>query len=138
MITVTGSGATRYASLFSENTDATQYELHIDREAVLQCETNMLVKIITDAIDVGGFDTLYLDGFNSVAMLTKKTKDGLPTYTIMPPPFLKQRLVSSAQVIKHNKRGGNRQIMVVAFVFFLIVLVGAVAYNARTRRQRRQ
>ena len=84
---------------------------------------------------------MHLDGFASVAVMYKLKKDGLPTYTVVPPPYSKKKInitrTDETQIVKFKKNNGNRHILVVAFVFFLLVFVGAAAYAARSRRRHR-
>ena len=71
-----------------------EYVLKVSKDAELNCPPKELVDILYDAIKLGGFDTLYLDNFASVAMLYRINPKGLPTYAILPELFIKKRLTN--------------------------------------------
>jgi hypothetical protein len=84
-----------------------RYILKIAKEAKLNCELNVLANILIRAINIGGFDTLYLDEFSSVAVMYRVQKKGLPVYVVMPEPFKRILSTKSNKVSHINKSPAN-------------------------------
>ena len=85
------------SSEFGEATEALQnarskgdiYYLKTDSAEMLEAPEKT-GRIVKGVIELGGFDTLFLDNFASTARLYRQVKVGLPVYTVDPPLFRKK------------------------------------------------
>jgi hypothetical protein len=142
-----------------------RYIVKITKEAKLECELNILADILIRAVNIGGFDTLHLDGFSSVALMYRVQKKGLPVYAVFPEPFKRTPLtkvskttstenkINNASKTKQennrqsivlykengleNGEGSNRNaILFAAFVFFVAVVVAVMVARRNSRSGR--
>lgn len=127
-----------------EEEDEVVYILQIEKEAKLVCPAEVLAIYLRDSIKLGGFDTLHLDNFASVARLYRHKKQGLKTYAITSqtdgPPFSRRstKVKSETSVSQRSKRcneTSNGSLVAVGLVITLVIVIGGAAWVVSSRRK---
>lgn len=136
--------AVRESSSALREAENVVYILQIEKEAKLVCPAEVLAIYLRDSIELGGFDTLHLDNFASVARLYRHQKQGLKTYAITSqthgPPFSRRstKVKSETSVSQRSKRckeTSNGSLAAIGLVVTLVIVIGGAAWVVSSRRK---
>jgi hypothetical protein len=137
--------------LYNLKDDGYIYELVVDSPSVLDCDVDVLTNVISDSIEIGGFDVLILDDFFLFALLKKIVPEGLPTYVVKPPLFSVDRDCTHVSKTRTNTKSGrtvaSRKALkktyevkpehAAAIALFSVLVIGLFAYGATSNNKKK-
>jgi len=110
-----------------------EYILSITSKVNFECGMEEFKDVLTNAINYGGFDVLYLDDFLGNARLYRIVKKGLGTNIIRPVVCKRDKSEAlNRKIVKHNDNNfGSNAVIGAAVVFGLFTFVGVVLIASR-------